>query len=68
MLWRVPQVTTVDGHTYDRVAIERWFASHARSPLTGLTLSSKELKPNTALKEQIAAFAERHKDAMVTTG
>ena len=49
-------VRTVDGHTYDRAAIETWFLHRDTAPLTGLVLSNKVLTPNTQLKEQIAAF------------
>jgi len=49
-------VKTIDGHTYDRPAIERWFQQHSTSPLTGLPLASKALLPNTDLREDIEAF------------
>jgi hypothetical protein len=51
-------VKTIDGHTYDRPAIERWFLDHSTSPLTGLSLGSKVLVPNTILREQIESFAQ----------
>ena len=49
-------VSTIDGMTYDRNAIERWLSDHSTSPLTGLMLSSKVLTPNVTLKEQISVF------------
>lgn len=55
-------VKTVDGHTYDRAAIERWFNVKQTSPLTGLTLPSADLKPNTELKEQIREWMELNAD------
>ena len=36
-------VTTVDGITYERVAIADWLANKDTSPLSGALLSSKEL-------------------------
>jgi len=53
-------VKTIDGHTYDRPAIERWFSSHSTSPLTGLPLASKALVGNAPLREAIQAFIEQH--------
>ena len=49
-------VKTIDGHTYDRPAIQRWFQDHDTSPLTGLSLSSKGVIPHTVLKTQITDF------------
>ena len=53
-------VMTIDGMTYDRVAIERWFMDHSTSPLTGLALSSKSLSPHPQLRDQIAEFVKTH--------
>jgi len=50
-------VKTVDGQTYDRVAILKWFEQHSTSPLTGLVLPSKQLVSNIELKEQIQEYA-----------
>lgn len=42
-------VCTVDGHTFEREAIEQWLISHDTSPLTGLRyLSSSPLPRRTA--------------------
>ena len=49
-------VKTVDGHVYDRTAIERWFTHNQTSPLTGLYLNSTMLQPFTELKNQIDEF------------
>jgi hypothetical protein len=47
-------VMTVDGQTYERKEIERWFALGNRtSPLTGAELFSKNLTPNIALRNVI---------------
>ena len=50
----VDPVTTADGFTYERSAIEEWFAKGQRtSPKTNLPLVSTQLRPNTALKALI---------------
>ena len=46
-------VSTVDGQTYERAAIERWLARKATSPLTGLALAATTLIPNHALRKLI---------------
>ena len=58
-------VKTMDGMTYDRAAIERWFAVSGSSPLTGLQLSSKALVPHAVLREQISTFFAEHATAGV---
>lgn len=59
-------VKTVDGQTYDRVAISKWFEQHSTSPLTGLVLSSKQLVPNIELKEQILQYANSQDNVIVS--
>lgn len=56
-------VTASDGRTYDREAIESWFAAgHSSSPITGMTLPDRVIVPNPrarlAIDEFIAAFPE----------
>ncbi len=51
-------VKTIDGFTYDRVSIQKWFENSSKSPLTGLNLSSKILTPNVELKNQIEEFCD----------
>jgi hypothetical protein len=47
-------VITVDGQTYERAEIEKWFALGNRtSPLTGEVLPSTNLVPNIALRTVI---------------
>jgi hypothetical protein len=47
-------VMTADGQTYERAAIEEWFALGKRtSPLTGEELPSTNLLPNIALRKVI---------------
>lgn len=53
-------VKTVDGHTYHRSAIERWFTLSQTSPLTGLPLASTALEPHVALRDQINEFKKKH--------
>eukprot|EP00404_Azadinium_spinosum_P021810 CAMPEP_0180618628 /NCGR_PEP_ID=MMETSP1037_2-20121125/33671_1 /TAXON_ID=632150 /ORGANISM="Azadinium spinosum, Strain 3D9" /LENGTH=471 /DNA_ID=CAMNT_0022638659 /DNA_START=29 /DNA_END=1441 /DNA_ORIENTATION=+ len=53
----VEPVSTEDGQTYEREAIARWFQEgRVSSPVTGLSLSSRTLTPNVALKKAIATF------------
>ena len=51
-------VMTSDGYTFERRAIERWFARERTSPLTGKPVSSKQLIPNRLIKTMIAEFLE----------
>lgn len=51
----VDPVTTSDGHTFERVAIERWLVGHDTSPMTGSKLEHKQLAPAIALRQLIAA-------------
>ena len=46
-------VSTVDGHTYERAAIERWLRHRKSSPLTGAPLASATLIPNISLRKLI---------------
>jgi len=55
-------VCTVDGHTYEREAIEQWFDAHNTSPLTGLPLASLNLRPNLGLIQQIQHFTQTHSE------
>ena len=48
----------VDGHTYERSAIEQWLESHSISPATGLELDSKQLIPNHSLRSLIRELHE----------
>lgn len=51
-------VKTVDGFTYERDAIQRWFQIRISSPLTGLQLSSSTLVDNVELRETITIFVK----------
>ena len=55
-----PVLLMEDGHTYERVALEQWFATGARtSPTTNAQLDSITLVPNLTVKRLIAAELER---------
>lgn len=49
-------VSTVDGHTYERKAIEEWLETNDTSPLTAMVLADKQLIPNLAIKQSIEEF------------
>ena len=49
---------TADGHTYERRAIEAWLHNHNTSPITGLQLDSRSLKPNFAIKMALQAYRD----------
>lgn len=51
-------VFTTDGHTYERTAIDNWLRLHSTSPITGLALASKSLRPNFALRVAVQQYKE----------
>jgi hypothetical protein len=55
-------VIAADGHSYDRVQIERWLSSRRTSPKTGAALDSKSLIPNHSLQQAIQDFATSFDD------
>ena len=49
----------VDGHTYEREAIQNWFLTGRQtSPMTNAPLEDQKLVPNRALRKAIAAFVD----------
>ena len=54
-------VIAVDGHTYDRIAIEEWFTHKRVSPKTNVQLDSIALLPNHLIKRQITEWKERQR-------
>uniref|UniRef100_A0A7S4UT27 U-box domain-containing protein n=1 Tax=Ditylum brightwellii TaxID=49249 RepID=A0A7S4UT27_9STRA len=52
-------VVAADGHTYERHAIRRWLQTSDMSPLTGQTLSHKELVPNYLLLSSTVLGGDR---------
>jgi hypothetical protein len=53
-------VSTADGQTYEREAIEEWFEGHDTSPATNLVLENKRLNPNIALRGAIEEWKETY--------
>ena len=51
---------SVDGHTYERVEIERWFEKSDISPMSNEQLDSKNLIPNTSLKHYIEMWKRQN--------
>ena len=39
-------VLAIDGHTYERKAIESWLKKHGTSPMTDEVLDTKDLRQN----------------------
>ncbi|MCO5577640.1 hypothetical protein L7F22_031471 [Adiantum nelumboides] len=60
-------VITADGHSYERIAIEKWLEHHNTSPKTGEVLPpppggvgvDKTLRPNHILRGQIIEYNEK---------
>ena len=53
----VANARQVDGHTYERNAIEQWLKTHNTSPATGVELECKQLIPCHRLRSLIQDFA-----------
>jgi hypothetical protein len=57
------QVCAADGITYERSAIEEWFArstdSNATSPLTGKPLASNAITPNVVVRSMTLKMQRR---------
>lgn len=51
-------VITVDGHSYQREAIQQWLSEHNTSPKTGLRLGTTRLFPNHALRSRIENWSQ----------
>ena len=49
----VDPVVTVDGHTYERAAIERWFRRKNTSPITNKPLASKRIVPSLYTRQTV---------------
>lgn len=49
-------VIAVDGHSYERKAIEHWFLTKSRSPVTNLPMSSTHLIDNHTLRSAIDQY------------
>lgn len=55
-------VKAADGHVYERLAIERWFAQRSTSPMTGAIMEKTTLEPLCDLRQEIANFAQAVRD------
>jgi hypothetical protein len=53
-------VSAMDGHVYERQAIESWISQHSRSPMTNALLPSKVLIPCHPIKALIQGFLQQH--------
>jgi len=51
-------VICMDGHTYERSAIETWFRDHDTSPMTNMKLPNKTIVPNLALRQELDRLAQ----------
>lgn len=51
-------VIAVDGHTYERKAIEKWVREKKESPVTRQPMTSATLIPNLTVKHLIVEFAK----------
>ena len=59
-------VTAADGHTYERVAIEEWYATGSRtSPTTNEPLTSTLLIPQHTMKKLVCAFMDTRRRSSV---
>ena len=53
-------VMTLNGQTYERVSIAKWFRHHSTDPLTNIVVANT-LIPNRSLKEAIEEFTSNEK-------
>jgi WD40 repeat protein len=56
-------VLAVDGHVYERDAIEQWFRWNRTSPMTGCFLHATGLMPEEPLRRAVEEFMEWHSRA-----
>ena len=52
-------VVTCDGHTYSRLAIERWLQASNKSPMTNIILSNKVLYPNLFAQKHVIKYKRK---------
>eukprot|EP00658_Telonema_sp_P-2_P040709 TRINITY_DN29106_c0_g1_i1.p1 TRINITY_DN29106_c0_g1~~TRINITY_DN29106_c0_g1_i1.p1 ORF type:complete len:249 (+),score=53.32 TRINITY_DN29106_c0_g1_i1:82-828(+) len=60
----VDPVVCMDGHTYEREAIEEWLKHHDTSPLTNAVLPSRMVVPNYALLKELDMLREQARQAV----
>ncbi|TKY74058.1 U-box domain-containing protein 43 [Spatholobus suberectus] len=64
----VDPVETSSGKTYERSAIEKWFAEgNTLCPLTRLPLDTKVLRPNKTLRQSIQEWKDRNTMIAIST-
>lgn len=63
----IDPVICADGHSYDRVNIEKWLAHHNTSPKTNLPISNRLLFPNHDLREAIQLYLSQKTKISQTT-
>ena len=55
-------VVLVDGHSYEKEAIQQWLDSgHDTSPITNLRLAHKQLTPNYTLRSAAREWLAAHR-------
>ena len=56
----VDPVVTCSGHTFERQAIESWFAQSATNPLTGEALATTNLVTDQAMRARCVEYVAQH--------
>ena len=46
-------VIAADGHTYEKLAMQKWLQQHQTSPVTGKALTHVRLVPNIVIRSVI---------------
>lgn len=59
-------VTALDGHTYERTAIEQWFSKSDVSPMHNSKLDSKMLIPNVFIRQYIDAWKQQNRGKVLS--
>ena len=54
----IDPVITVNGETYERYAIRKWFGTNNKDPLTNKHVKNKKLTPNLALSRLIRSYVD----------
>lgn len=58
-------VMTVDGNTYEKSAILKWFESHNTSPITGLEISSNDIVRNLLMERLVNQYLEHYPEKII---
>jgi hypothetical protein len=54
-------VVAIDGFTYERASITKWFSGSNKSPMTGQVLETLKLYSNNEMKSRCIEWKEKHK-------